>query len=48
VPARLEGYVCRCGARLRGLNGSLQCPACGEVFGLDADGALRSLAAASQ
>ena len=48
VPARLEGYICRCGARLRELNGSLQCPTCGEVFGLDAEGTLRSLAAASQ
>jgi acetyltransferase-like isoleucine patch superfamily enzyme len=42
VPARLEGYVCRCGQRLRGLNGSLQCPSCGEVYSLDVEGTLRS------
>jgi UDP-2-acetamido-3-amino-2,3-dideoxy-glucuronate N-acetyltransferase len=34
VPARLMGYACRCGHRLRELEGAWRCEHCGEVYHL--------------
>lgn len=32
VPARLAGYVCKCGQRLRAEDGAWRCPSCGWVM----------------
>lgn len=37
VPARLKGYVCRCGERLFFENGTAACPSCGARYGLSED-----------
>lgn len=42
VPARQEGWVCRCGVRLQIADGAGLCPSCGEAFVLQRDAALRA------
>lgn len=37
VPARLAGWVCRCGERLRFADGEAQCPACAARYRLRGD-----------
>lgn len=37
VPARRRGWVCRCGVRLAGTEGDVQCSACGERYRLTSD-----------
>lgn len=34
VPARLQGYVCRCGERLFFKDGTAVCPSCGTRYGM--------------
>ena len=37
VPARRRGWVCRCGGKLSGMEGDVQCLACGDRYRLTPD-----------